>query len=132
VKSRSPEHWSLFRSLAFLAATFAVMFGALLPSAAAAGAGDGTPVMLCSGQQVLVTFDDDGTPRPEKPASMDGGTCTDCVLAAFTALPPPPPPAHPTAPPRIVSVRPVMVRPGPPPVPVRVGLPPPSTAPPLA
>lgn len=128
--SRSPEHWSLMRSLAFLAATFAIVFGSLLPSAVAASAATGDPIMLCSGDQIMVVYDRDGSPQPAGP--MDSLSCADCVLSALTTLPPPPVPVHPAAPPRIVVVQPdtpyVAILPSG----LRAGLPPPSTAPPTA
>jgi hypothetical protein len=129
VSSRSPEHWSLTRSLAFLAAIFAIVFATLLPSAVAASAATAEPVVLCSGDRIMVVFDQDGS---SEPASMDSLDCADCVLSALTTLPPPPV-IRPLAPPRIVAVQPDLPRAGP----WRgglllAGLPPPSTAPPTA
>lgn len=118
------------RSLAFLAATFAIVFGSLLPSAVAASAATGHPVVLCSGDQIIVVYDDDGSPRPSGP--MDSLTCANCVLSALTTLPPPPPPIHPVAPPRIVIVLPDLLAAAILPGGLRAGLPPPSTAPPTA
>ena len=131
MKSSSVEHWSLMRSLAFLAATFAIVFAALLPSAVAASPAIGSPVMLCSGDRIMVVQDADGASRPEKPSGMDSQTCASCVLASFTALPPPPPP-HPAAPPRIVAVRAGMAEANAPPPASHGGPRPPSTAPPSA
>ena len=131
VVSSSSEHWSLWRSLAFLAATFAIMLGTLLPSAVAASAATGSPIVLCSGDQILVVYDANGTPRSEKPSPMDSLECASCVLAAFTSLPPPPP-VHPVAPPRIVVVQPIVIASNPPPPLVRTGRLPPPTAPPIA
>ncbi|WP_292027233.1 hypothetical protein [Brevundimonas sp. UBA2416] len=129
MSSRSPEQWSLTRSLAFLAAIFAVVFATLLPSAVAASAAAGEPVVLCSGDRIMVVFDPDGS---SEPSSMDTLDCADCVLSALTTLPPPPV-IRPVAPPRIVAVQPDLPRAGP----WRgglllAGLPPPSTAPPTA
>jgi hypothetical protein len=118
------------RSLAFLAATFAIVFGSLLPSAVAASSATGDPVMLCSGDRILVVYDADGSPRPKSPTPMDSLTCADCVLSALASLPPPPPPSHPAAPPRIVTVQPGPPLAACPPSLHRAGLPPPSTAPP--
>lgn len=131
VSRRSPEHWSLMRSLAFLAATFAIVFAALLPSAVAASAPAGEPVMMCSGDHMLVVRHTHGSPAPLSPGSMGGTECADCVLAALTTLPPAPP-LHPAAPPRIAAVQPDLPRPAPPPATTSAGLPPPSTAPPTA
>ena len=101
MSSSSSSSWSLTRSLAFLAAIFALTMGALLPSAVAASAATGVPVMLCSGDQMTVVFDADGTPRPAKPTSADSLKCAGCILAAMTALPTPPDPT---------AVRPVIER----------------------
>ena len=132
MKPSPVEHWSLMRSLAFLAATFAIVFGSLLPSAVAASAATGDPVMLCSGDRILVVYDADGSPRPKAPTPMDSLSCADCVLSALTTLPPPPPPIHPLAPPRIVAVQPDLPRLAVRPPRPAAGLPPPSTAPPTA
>lgn len=131
VASSSCEHWSLSRSLAFLAATFAIMFAALLPSAVAASAATGSPIMLCSGDQIMVVYDANGAPQPDTPSPMDSLKCASCVLASFTALPPPPP-IHPVAPPRIVALLPALSSPSAPPSSARPNLRPPSTAPPLS
>jgi hypothetical protein len=125
------DSWSIRRSLAFLAATFAIMFGTFLPSAVAASAAGGSPIMLCSGAEVTVVYDADGAPRPEKPSSLDSLTCASCILAAFTLLPPSPP-VHPAPLPRIVAVQPALHRADAPVSLPRVGLRPPSTAPPAA
>lgn len=132
VSQSSSEHWSLSRSLAFLAATFAIMFGTLLPSAVAASAATGSPMILCSGDQILVVYDATGTPRPETPTPMDSVKCASCVLANFTALPPPPPPVHSGPAPRIVAVQPIVIGSRLPPPVQRTGLRPPPTAPPAA
>ena len=120
------------RSLAFLAATFAIVFGTLLPSAVAASAASGDPVVLCSGDQIMVVYDKDGSPRPLSPTPMDSLDCADCVLSALTTLPPPPQPLQPVVPPRIVVVLPDLLPAAIPPGGLRAGLPPPSTAPPTA
>jgi len=125
------DDWSIARSLAFLAATLAIMFAALLPSAVAASAASGSPVMLCSGDRIMVAYEADGTPRPLEQSPIDSLKCASCVLADLTTLPPPPP-TRPAAPPRIVAVQPDLpwtrVRPSS----IHPGLPPPSTAPPAA
>lgn len=131
VSTNSSEHWSLFRSLAFLAATFAIMFGALLPSAVAASAATVSPIMLCSGDQILVATDADGLPQQDKPSPMDSLKCASCVLAALTTLPPPPP-VYPVAPRRIVAIQPTTFWTSLPPPLAQTGLRPPSTAPPSA
>jgi hypothetical protein len=88
--------------------------------------------MLCSGDQIIVVYDADGAPRPEKPTPMDSLKCASCILANFTALPPPPLAAHPAPPPRIVVVQPILVASVPPPPALRTGVRPPPTAPPIA
>lgn len=133
MSTRAVQSWSLVRSLAFLAAVFAVVFGSLLPSAVAASAATGEPVMLCSGDRILVVFGADGASDDPSPTPMDSLDCADCVLTALTALPAPPPTTLPAAPPRIIHTRPDRPRAGPwrggl----LRAGLPPPSTAPPAA
>lgn len=131
VKRSSVENWSVCRSLAFLAATFAMALAVLLPTAVAASPSVGAPIMLCSGQSMVVVFDEDGVPQPEKPSAADSLKCASCVLAALTALPPPPP-TRPIAPPRIVAVQPVLARVAEPTASPRIDWRPPSTAPPAA
>ncbi|WP_366927701.1 DUF2946 family protein [Brevundimonas sp.] len=90
MQSSSCEQWSLTRSLAFLAAIFAIMLGSLLPSTALA-VGSATTVMLCSGDRMVVALDADGRPTPDEPAPLDAMKCPLCVLAG-TATPMLPPP----------------------------------------
>ncbi len=93
MQSSSCEHWSLTRSLAFLAAIFAIMLGALLPSTALA-VGSTTTVMLCSGDQKVVALAQDGRPIPDTPAPLNGVKCPVCLSAGFaTPMLPPPEPA---------------------------------------
>ncbi|MEH6700031.1 MAG: DUF2946 family protein [Brevundimonas sp.] len=83
------DTWSLWRSLAFLAAVFAVVLGALLPSAALAGSRDGRPIVLCSAQgpkTIRVGGDGDQT------SGLADARCAFCIAAHATALPPPSPP----------------------------------------
>jgi len=131
VSRSAAQSWSLTRSLAFLAATFAIVFGTFLPAAVAASAATGSPIMLCSGDQIMVVYDANGVPQPDTPSPMDSLKCASCVLASFTALPPPPP-IHPVAPPRIVAVQPTALWTSLPSDDFRTGLRPPSTAPPLS
>jgi hypothetical protein len=44
------DNWSLWRSLAFLAATFAIVIASLLPFAALAAATPGHPIVICSAE----------------------------------------------------------------------------------
>ena len=92
VSSRSPEHWSLAKSLAFLAATFAIVFGSLLPAAVAASPALGAPVVLCSGDAAFVVYDEDGGhPAPIKDADVDSLGCAAALLSGLAATSSPPP-----------------------------------------
>ena len=126
------EHWSLTRSLAFLAATFAIVLGALLPTAVAASAPPTAAIMLCSGDRLAVVLDADGLPTSEAPASTGAMKCPLCVLTP-TALPPPPEPILAVRPPvaKVVVKRPLPVATMTEPAPWSRRLPPP-TAPPAA
>lgn len=119
------------RSLALLAAIFAVMVGATLPSAVAASPVAAHTVHLCSGEQIVIVDDRPAPPAHHDPAGADGPKCAACLAGAFVALPPPPLAEAPAAPgleavahPRLV---PTIDRPA-----ARVALRPPSTAPPTA
>lgn len=123
------DSWSLTRSLAFLAATFAIMLGTLLPFGAMAAAQPGQPLVICSAegpQVVQVGADLDGPARKAHPAK-----CAACVMPLLAALPTPPAPqpAAPVAVSETVSWTPASVSPPPP---ARAPPRPPSTAPPLA
>lgn len=109
----------MLRALAYLAATFAVVFGALLPSAVAAAVQPDRPILLCSpeGPRLIQV----GPKGERSPEDLEAFQCAACVMAAQTALPPPPPPA-----PAFVPV----VRPASFARPVHAALPPPARAPP--
>lgn len=83
------ETWSTTRSLAFLAATFAIVFGTLLPFAALAACTPGQPLVICSaeGPKTIATGVDGehGGSR-----GMAGAECAACVLAFIADLPAPP------------------------------------------
>lgn len=96
-RSAAPS-WSVARSLALLAAIFAVVLGAALPSAVAASSATGHPIQLCSGDQVFVVYDDAGRPAPQDTEPSDSLNCADCLAGAFASLLPPPPPTGPTVP----------------------------------
>lgn len=83
------DTWSIWRALAFLAATFAVVFGSLLPFAALAASTPGQPVVICSaeGPKTIATGVD-GEHGGNK--GMAGAECAACVLAFAADLPPPP------------------------------------------
>lgn len=119
----------MLRALAYLAATFAVVFGALLPSAVAAAVQPDRPILLCSPEGPrLIQVGPNGERSPE---DLEAFQCAACVLAAQTALPPPPL----SAPVPVPVVRTASIA-WPPPVGrrllARAPPRPPSTAPPLA
>ena len=89
------QPWSVVRSLALLAAIFAVVLGAALPSAVAASSATGHPVQLCSGDQVFVVHHDPASQDTDPSASL---TCADCLASVFVSLLPPPPPPGPAIP----------------------------------
>ena len=127
---RSPaDDWPLARSLAFLAATFAIVLGTLLPFGAMAGARPGEPVVMCSIEgplTVQVGGDMDGPGGKTRPAK-----CAACVLPLLGALPTPPRPqgSRSVAPePAEVLLAAFAASPPPARAPPR----PPSTAPPLS
>lgn len=99
--SSSPsDDWSIRKSLAFLAATFAIVFGSLLPAAVAASPAGGVPVMLCSGAQTVVVYDADGRPQPVEHDEFASLTCAGALLSGLAAVSPPPLPAATPALPR--------------------------------
>ncbi|MBL0947723.1 hypothetical protein [Brevundimonas sp.] len=81
---------SLTRALAILAATFAIVFASLLPSAVAASAATDTPVQLCSGQIVRIGVDADGHPVPVDDDDRAGLTCAMALLSGLQAVDVPP------------------------------------------
>lgn len=90
VSRSSSEHWSLRRSLAFLAAVFAIAFGAFLPSAVAASPALGQPVMLCSGDRAMVVYDADGDAKPVKDTDLGSLSCAAILLSNLAAIDSPP------------------------------------------
>ena len=123
------ETWSIARSLAFLAAVFAITLGTLLPFGAMAAATPGQPIVICSAQgpmTIQVGGDMDGPGGKTHPAK-----CAACVMPLPAVLPDPPIP-EPSAPLRLATAvvyAPVSVSPPPP---ARAPPRPPSTAPPIA
>ncbi|MEN5145560.1 MULTISPECIES: hypothetical protein [Brevundimonas] len=87
----SSEHWSLSRSLAFLAAVFAITFGTFLPTAVAASSALGEPVMLCSGDMAMVVYDAEGHPKPVKGTDLGSLSCAAALLSNLAAIDSPPP-----------------------------------------
>jgi hypothetical protein len=83
------ETWSTWRSLAFLAATFAIVLGSLLPFAALAASTPGHPIVICSaeGPKTIATGMDGehGGPR-----GMAGAECAACVMVFVADVPAPP------------------------------------------
>ena len=122
------ENWSIARSLAFLAATFAIVIGTLLPFAALAASVPGRPIVICSaeGPQTIQSGGVDG------PASKHvGAKCAACVMPLASALPCPPVPEPARIIRKIATIRYTPVSVSPPP-PARAPPRPPSTAPPIA
>lgn len=119
------DSWSTARSLAFLAATFAIVFGSLLPFAAMAAARTGAAIVICSadGPQTI------GGDRDQDGKAMSGGRCAACIMPLAADVP---------TPPGVETVRlalspvenAVVVANASPPPPARAPPRPPSTAPP--
>ena len=122
------DNWSVARSLAFLAAVFALALGSLLPFAALAAARPGHPLVICSaeGPQTIQVGGVDG------PIKKDvGAKCAACVAPLAAALPAPPAPEPARLIRRLEAVAYARVAASPPP-PARAPPRPPSTAPPHA
>lgn len=122
------DHWSTSKSLAFLAAVFAIVLGSLLPFGALAAAQPGQPLVICSaeGPQTLQTGGMDGPVNKHQ-----GAKCAACVVPLAAPLPSPPDP-EPAPAVRLVDAAvysPLRVSPPPP---ARAPPRPPSTAPPEA
>ena len=122
------DHWSTTKSLAFLAAVFAIVLGSLLPFGALAAARPGQPLVICSaeGPQTIQSGGMDGPVNKHL-----GAKCAACVVPLAAALPVPP---APEPAPVIRTVEPVVYSPArvSPPPPARAPPRPPSTAPPHA
>jgi len=123
------ESWSTARSLAFLAATFAIVLGTLLPFGAMAAARPGETVVLCSAEgplTVQVGGDVDGPGSKAHPAK-----CAACVMPLLAPIPVPPAPERCPTPQVVETISWTSASASPPP-PARAPPRPPSTAPPLA
>jgi hypothetical protein len=123
------DNWSIRRSLAFLAATFAITFGSLMPFAALAASTPDHPVFCSADGLQTIAVDQTGRPLPGK--GMMGIKCAACLLALSVALPQPPlvtPAAAPTTRPASVFIAEAPRLTPPARAPPR----PPSTAPPHA
>ena len=86
------DNWSIARSLAFLAATFAFVFGSLMPFAALAASTPGHPMVICSaeGPQTISIGVDGANPGKSPDHGMGGAKCAACLLSFAAALPEPP------------------------------------------
>ena len=83
------DNWSIRRSLAFLAATFAIVIASLLPFAALAAATPGHPIVICSAEGTqTIAVGMDGEHGGTK--GLAGVKCAACLLAFAAALPEPP------------------------------------------
>lgn len=123
------DDWSIARSLAFLAATFAIVLGTMLPFGAMAAGRPGQPLVLCTAE---------GPQTIQIGGAMDGpggkthvAKCAACVVPLAGALPSPPEPEPCSAPAPAEAETQVVASVSPPP-PARAPPRPPSTAPPLA
>ena len=114
------------RSLAFLAATFAIVLGALLPSGVMA-APDSDQLVLCSSGGLMAMGDD----QPDHDEGSRPAHCPACIMPLAAALPSPP---VPEAAPIPAAPRAALWAVGmsSPPPPARAPPRPPSTAPPHA
>jgi hypothetical protein len=127
------DDWSIARSLAFLAATFAIVFGSLMPFAALAASTPGHPMVICSAEgPQTISIGVDGAHSGKGPnTGLDGAKCAACLLAFAAALPEPPrfqkASAPTTRPASIFIAATPQARP-----PARAPPRPPSTAPPQA
>ena len=122
------DNWSTAKSLAFLAAVFALVIGALLPFAALAAVQPGHPLVICSaeGPQTIQSGGMDGPVNKHV-----GAKCAACVIPPVAALPCPPEPQPATVIRTVETVVYASVSVSAPP-PARAPPRPPSTAPPQA
>ena len=125
------DNWSIARSLAFLAATFAIVFGSVMPFAALAASTPGHPMVICSAEgPQTVAIGVDGAHR-DNTKGMGGAKCAACLLTFAAALPEPPVALKIAgAVPHPASI--FVAAPSRPAPPARAPPCPPSTAPPLA
>jgi hypothetical protein len=122
------DNWSTSKSLAFLAAVFALVLGSLLPFAALAAVQPGQPLIICSaeGPQTIQSGGMDGPVNKHV-----GAKCAACVMPLAAALPCPLAP-QPAPVVRIAERVVYVVASVSPPPPARAPPRPPSTAPPKA
>jgi hypothetical protein len=128
VDTRAFRNLTGLHAVALLAATFAVVWGALFPYAAQAAARPGTPLVLCSVEGPRTVTIDPETGQVEQ--TSDAPSCPACVLPPPADLPPAPEaPAPPVLTPAILPApaSDAVLLP-----PARAPPRPPSTAPPEA
>jgi hypothetical protein len=128
VDTRAFRSLTALQAVAIMAATFAVMWGALFPYAAQAAAQPGMPLILCSTEGPRTVVIDPVTGQVEQ--TSDAPSCPACVLPPPADLPPAPEaPAPPVLTPAVLPapVSDALLLP-----PARAPPRPPSTAPPHA
>lgn len=84
------DDWSITRSLAFVAATFAIMLGTLLPFAALAASSPDHSLVICSAETpraFLIRVDGPGQDQDKGPGGIK---CAACLLGFAADLPEPP------------------------------------------
>lgn len=126
--TRAFRSLTALQAVAIMAATFAVMWGALFPYAAQAAAQPGMPLILCSTEGPRTVVIDPETGEVEQ--TSDAPSCAACVLPPLADLPPAPEaPAPPLLTPAVLPapVGDAVLLP-----PARAPPRPPSTAPPHA
>lgn len=128
VNSCKADNWSIHRSLAFLAAVFAIVLGSLMPYAAMAAVQPGQSIVICSseGLQTIRVGETDAPPHKAL-----GAKCAACILPLVASLPMPPAPVPALAIKLATTDAYAPLRASPPP-PSRAPPRPHSTAPPLA
>jgi hypothetical protein len=128
VGTRAFRNLTGLQAVAILAATFAVVWGALFPYAAQAAARPGQPLVLCSVEGPKTVVVDPETGQVEQ--TSDAPSCAACVIPPVAVLPPAPEaPAAPVVGPTVMPApaRASLCLP-----PARAPPRPPSTAPPHA
>jgi hypothetical protein len=88
VDTRAFRSLTALQAVAIMAATFAVMWGALFPYAAQAAAQPGMPLILCSTEGPRTVVIDPVTGQVEQ--TSDAPSCPACVLPPPADLPPAP------------------------------------------
>ncbi len=86
--TRAFRNLTVLQAVAIMAATFAVVWGALFPYAAQAAAQPGMPLILCSTEGPKTVVIDPETGQVEQ--TSDAPSCSACVLPPPAILPPAP------------------------------------------